>query len=157
MLVLYFKHCSPNWLLYKTVFGGIIQLIACNAPALKKAIKGYYSDHQIDINRLVMLTSDVVSVVLGRWNGLAALVIRTVPHLSEQHCVAHRKDLALTDSWKDNNLLKDIEVLLHTVYTLFSRSLVKTAGLAELASVNNVEALSFRPIQKFVGYHIILL
>jgi len=73
---------------------------------------------------------------------------RTVPHLSELHCVAHREDLALTASWKDNSLLKNIEVLLRTIYTLFSRSSVKTAALAELASVNEVDVLSFRPIQE---------
>ena len=58
--------------------------MACNAPALKKAIKGYYSDHQIDVNHLVMLTSDGASVMLGRWNGLSALLKSTVLHLSEQ-------------------------------------------------------------------------
>ena len=86
--------------------------------------------------------------MLGRWNGLAVLLKRTVPHLSEQHCVAHREDLALTASWKDNSLLKNIEVLLRTVYTLFSQSSVKTAALAELISVNKVDALFFRPIQE---------
>ena len=97
MLVLNFKYHSPDLLLYKTVFGEIIQLTACNAPALEKAMKGYCSDHQIDINRLVMLTSDGTSVMLGRWNRLAALLKRTFPHLSEQYCVAHREDLTLTD------------------------------------------------------------
>ena len=81
-----------------------------------------------------MLTSDGASVKLGRWNGLAALLKRTVPHLSEQHCVAHRENLTLIDSWKNNSLLKGIKVLLHTVYTLFNRSSVKTAAHAELTN-----------------------
>ena len=85
MVVWYFKYRFPNLLLYKTVFGGIIQLTACNALALEKAIQGYNSNHQIDINCLVMLTSDGTSVKLGRWNGLAALLKRTVTYLSEQH------------------------------------------------------------------------
>jgi len=128
------------------VFCGIIQLTACHA--LEQAMKEFYNQHAIDLNRLVILTSDDASVMLGRWNGLAALLKRTVPNLSDQHCVAHREDLALTASWKDNNLLKNIEVLLCTVYTLFSRSSVETAALAELASVNEVDVLSFRPIQE---------
>ena len=148
VLVLYFKYRYPNSLVYKTVFGGIIRLTEWHAQALEKAIKEFYIEHEIDLNRLVMLTSDGAAVMLGRWNGLAALLKRTVPHLSEQHCVAHREDLALTALWKDNNLLKNIEVLLRTVYTLFSRSSVKTAALAELASVNEVDVLSFRPIQE---------
>ena len=47
-------------------------------------------------NSIVILTSPGASVMLGRWNGLAALLKLIVPHLSEQHCVAHREDLALT-------------------------------------------------------------
>ena len=95
-----------------------------------------------------MLTSEGASVMPGRWNGLAALLKRSVPHLSEQHCFAHREDLALSASWKDNSLLNKIDVLLRTVYTFFSRSSVTTAALAELAGVNEVDVLSFRPIQK---------
>ena len=34
------------------------------------------------------------------------------------------------------------------VYTLFSRSSAKTAALAELASVNEVDVVSFRPIHE---------
>ena len=41
VLVLYFKYHSPNSLVYKTVFGGIIQLIACHAQALEQAIKEF--------------------------------------------------------------------------------------------------------------------
>ena len=148
VLVLYFKYRSPNSLVYKTVFGGIIQLTACHAQALEQAVKEFYNEHEIDLNRLVMLTSDGASVMLGRRNGLAALLKRSVPHLSEQHCVAHREDLALSASWKDNSSLKKLDVLLRTVYTLFSRSSVETAALAELASVNEVDVLSFRPIQE---------
>ena len=100
------------------MFGGIIQLTACHAQALKQAIKEFYNDHEIDINRLNMLTCDGATVMLGPWNESAALSKHTVPHLSEQHCVARREDLAA--SWKDNSLLKNIEVFLRTVYTLFS-------------------------------------
>ena len=90
-----------------------------------------------------MLTSDGATVMLGRWNGLAALLKCTVSHLSEEHCIAHTEDLALIASWKDNSLLKNIEVLLSTVYTLCSQSSVKKASLAKLASVNEVDVLSF--------------
>ena len=40
-LVLYFKYRSPNSLVYKTVFDGIIQLTACHAPALEQPIKSF--------------------------------------------------------------------------------------------------------------------
>ena len=65
-LVLYFKYRSPNPLVYKTVFDGIIQLTACHAPALEQTIKELHNEHEIDINRLVMSTSDGTSVMLDR-------------------------------------------------------------------------------------------
>ena len=37
---------------------------------------------------------------------------------------------------------------MRTVYTLFSRSPIKKAALAKLASVNEVDVLSFQPIQE---------
>ena len=113
---------------------------------LNRLYKELHNEHEIDINRLVIMTSDGATVMLGRWNGLAASLKRTVPHHSEQHCVVHREDLALTASWKDNSLLKNIKDLLRTVYILFSRSFIKKAALAELASVNEADVLSFRPI-----------
>ena len=74
MLVLYFKHRSPNSPVYKTVFGGIIQLTACHAQALEQAVKEFYNEHEIDLNRLVMLTSNGASVILGWWNGFSGLI-----------------------------------------------------------------------------------
>ena len=126
VLVLYFKYRSPNSLVYKTVLGGIILLTTCHDPDLEQAVKEFYNEHEIGINRLVMLTSNDALVMLVRWSGLAALLKRTAPPLSKQHCVAHREDQALTASWKDNSLLKNIEILLCTVYTLFSRSSVNS-------------------------------
>ena len=47
-----------------------------------------------------MFTSDGASVMLGRHKGAAALLKRQVPHLTEQHCVAHREDLGIDDAWE---------------------------------------------------------
>ena len=47
-----------------------------------------------------MFTSDGASVMLGKNNGVAAILKREIPHLYEQHCVAHREDLAFEDAWK---------------------------------------------------------
>ena len=64
--------------------------------------------------------------MLGRRNGVAALIRANVSHLTEQHCVAHREDLGINDAWGKVSLMKNIETLLRTVYTAFSRSSVKT-------------------------------
>lgn len=148
MLVLYFKYREHESVDYKTVFGGIVQLTGCTAASLETALRKFYCDHNLDINCLIMLTSDGASVMLGRHNGLAALLKRSIPHLTEQHCVAYRENFALTASWNDSELMKKIEVLLRTVYKQFSRSSVKTSALKELADVNDMEVLSFKPIKE---------
>ena len=61
--------------------------------------------------------------MLGKNNGLAAILRRDISHLCEQHCVAHREDFGIDDAWKQVLLMKDIETLLRTVYTMFSRNI----------------------------------
>ena len=85
------------------------------------AITKFYADHALDMNKMVMFTSDGASVMLGRHKGAAALLKRQVPHLTEQHCVAHREDLGIDDAWKVP-IMKEVETLLRTVYSMFCRS-----------------------------------
>jgi hypothetical protein len=66
----------------------------------------------------------------------------------EQHCVAHREDLGLDDAWKNVSLMKDIETLVRTVYTMFSRSSVKKNKFEALCDAANCEAVSFRPLHE---------
>ena len=44
------------------------------------------------MHKTVMFTSDGVAVMLGRRNGVAVKLKERIPHLVQQHCVAHRKD-----------------------------------------------------------------
>ena len=60
--------------------------------------------------------------------------------------VAHREDLGIDDACKHVQLMKDIETLLRTVYTFFSRSSVKQAAFDDLAAVLESEAVAFRPL-----------
>ncbi|KAJ8364881.1 hypothetical protein SKAU_G00137120 [Synaphobranchus kaupii] len=148
MLVLYIKYREENDVNYKTVFGGIIQLTACTAHDIVQAITQFYSKHGLDLQRMVMLTSDGAAVMLGKHNGVAAILKRQIPHLTEQHCVAHREDLGIDDAWKDVPLMRDVETLLRTVYSTFSRSTVKRSKMEDLAKVLDEDTLSFRPLSE---------
>ena len=86
--------------------------------------------------------------MLGKNNGVTAILRREVAHLSEQHCVAHREDLGIDDAWKRVSLMKDIETLLRTVYTMFSRSSVKQNKFEELAKVAECDSVAFRPLNE---------
>lgn len=74
MLVLYIKYREENDVNYKTVFGGIIQLTGCTAQDIVQAITQFYSKHGLDMQKMVMLTSDGASVMRGKHNEVVALL-----------------------------------------------------------------------------------
>ena len=117
------------------LFGGIIQLTAYTAHDIVQAITQFYSKHGLDLQRMVMLTSDGASVMLGKHNGVTALLKQQMPRLTEQHFVAHREDLGIDDAWKGVPLMRDVETLLRTVYSTFSRSTVKRGKMEDLAKI----------------------
>ena len=75
-----------------------------------------------------------------------------LPHLVEQHCVAHREDLGIDDACKHFSLMWDIDTSLRTVYTLFCRSSVKKIAFKELAEVLECESIAFKLLMKNSGF-----
>ena len=118
MLILYMKYCRPTAddyrLMTKTVFAGIIPLACCDSHSILEEIKKYYTTKHIDIQKMVMFTSDGAAVMLGKRNGVANLLKNFVPHIMEQHCVAHREDLGIDNAWSKVSVMKDIKTLVRT-------------------------------------------
>ncbi|XP_069089935.1 E3 SUMO-protein ligase KIAA1586-like [Pleurodeles waltl] len=148
MLILYFKFRSVASTEHKTVFGEIVTLSACNAEAITTAVKEFYTANKLDLMKMVMFTSDGASVMLGKNNGVATRLKQSIPHLVEQHCVAHREDLGVDDAWKKVQMIREMETLLRTVNTVFSRSPLRKSKLDEIALVTECEAVSFRPLNE---------
>lgn len=145
-LILYFKFRPKNSNQYKTIFGGIIQLKTCDATSIVSAINEFYSNNNIDMQKMVMFTSDGASVMLGRINGVAAKLKEKISHLVQQHCVAHREYLGICDTWKEVKLMKEIETVMKTIYTLFSRSTTKRRKFQDIAEASENEAIAFKPL-----------
>lgn len=148
MLIVYFKYRPEREIVCRTIFGGIVKLSSCDSVSIVTAIKQFYCENDLDLQKMVMFTSDGASVMLGKNNGVAAILRREIHHLCEQHCVAHREDLAVEDAWKQASLLHDIETLLRTVYTMFSRSSVENEKFLELANAAESDAVAFRPLHE---------
>ena len=147
-LILYFKFRPKDCHEYKTFFGGIIHLQACDASSILLAIKQFYQEKKLDLQKMVMFTSDGASVMLGKVNGVAAKLKLEVPHLVQQHCVAHREDLGISDTWKEIKLMRDIDTFMRTVYTIFSRSSVKRHEFKEIVEASKNEAIAFRQLSE---------
>ena len=80
-----------------------MQLRACDAFSIVLVMKQFYRETKLDLRKLFMFTSDGASVMLGKVDGVAALKLEA-SHLIQQHCVAHRENLGLCDTWKENKI-----------------------------------------------------
>lgn len=83
MLVLYIKFRKQIQVTYKTVFARIIQLAGCSAQHIADAIIKFYMDHRLNLQKMVMLTSEGASAMLGKHNGVTAILRRQILHLTE--------------------------------------------------------------------------
>ena len=148
MLISYIKYCTAVdcRLMTKTVFAGIIPLGRCDSHSILEEIKKFYITNNIDIQKMVMFTSDGAAVMLDKRNSVAKLLKNFVPHVIEQHCVAHREDLEIDDTWSKVSLMQDIETLVRTVYTMLRRSSVKKQGLQTIAQASGHNLISFKAI-----------
>lgn len=142
-IVLYFKFRAKDSTIYKTCFGGIVQLQACDAASIVLAIKEFYGEKNLALHKMVMFTSDGASVMLG-CNGIATRLKQDIPHLVQQHCVSHHDDLGIGDAWEEVELLRDIEILMKTIYTVCSRSSGTRCKFKEIAEAAENEAINFR-------------
>jgi hypothetical protein len=93
-----------------------------------------------------MFTSDRALVMLGKKKqGCSSVEIKT---LSEQHFIADRQDHGIHGASKQVSVMHDIEFLLRTVYTLFSRSSVKKGQFKKLAKVTECDEGAFKPLKE---------
>ena len=95
-----------------------------------------------------MFTTDGASVMLGKRNGVAAKLKENVPHLVQQHCVAHRENLCISDAWKEVKATREIETVVRTVYTLFSRSATKKSKFKEIIEASQNKSIAFKAINE---------
>ncbi|ESO11974.1 hypothetical protein HELRODRAFT_158351 [Helobdella robusta] len=98
MLIIYIKYRKAETRFHKTVFAGMVKVTACDSQSIFMAIKVLYTK-QIRFKKIIMFKSDGASVMLGKKNGVAALIRAEVPHLTEKHCIAHREDLGNEVRW----------------------------------------------------------
>ncbi|CAM2101000.1 unnamed protein product [Caretta caretta] len=97
---------------------------------------------------MVMFTSDGASVMLGKLSGVAAQLKRDIPHLVQQHCIAHREDLGISDAWKEVKLIRDIKTLMRTVYTVFCWSSRRKCKFQEIVDASEWESVAFKALNE---------
>ncbi|XP_070552471.1 zinc finger protein 862-like [Ptychodera flava] len=130
-------------------FLSIQALENANAEGILKSIDNGFQDG-LRLNgqqwrmKLVGFGADGASVMLGKRNGVAALLKRDVPHLIEMHCVAHRLELGVLKAIKEETMLQDTKELLQGVYKHYYYS---PKALRELRSVaKTLEESVLKPV-----------
>src|SRR5688572_8253406 len=58
MLIIYIKYRPAAATCHKTVFAGIVKLTACDSRSISEAIKQFYLEINVDVQKIVMFTSD---------------------------------------------------------------------------------------------------
>ena len=52
MLIVYFKYRPKQEIVSKTIFGGIVNLSQCNSISIVTAIKQFYSENDLDLQKM---------------------------------------------------------------------------------------------------------
>jgi hypothetical protein len=63
-LIFYIKFRPESEVIFKTAFSGIFKLSACDSVSIATAIKKFYNDSELNLQKMVMCTSDRASVML---------------------------------------------------------------------------------------------
>ena len=91
-------------------------------------------DCQLELKKMKSCVTDGAGAMIGRHNGMAAIIKREVPDLINIHCVCHRLALACADASKELNYIKKVEGLLPQVWKFYEYSPKKTAKFAAVQS-----------------------
>ncbi|KAJ4929799.1 hypothetical protein JOQ06_018820, partial [Pogonophryne albipinna] len=117
-------------------FLGIEDVKHAHADGVLSAVQTVFEKAGLDNwkEKVVFLCADGAAVNLGKRNGVAAKLKEEIGHLLAIHCVAHRLELGLVDSIKENQRLKQLqEVLqyLHQQYHYSPKALRELRMLAD--------------------------
>ena len=90
--------------------------------------------------KAVALGSDGASVMVGDVGGVYALLKRDIPHLIKVHCIAHRLELAFSDTVKAVPQLEEAKDMLQGIWKHYHYSPKAVRELKELAESMQVKA-----------------
>ena len=103
-----------------------------NAKTITDNIKEELVKDDLDVQKFLSLASHGASVMVGKNNGVAALLKRENPRLVNVHCICHRLALACGDSNNEVEYMLTIECLLVQLYKWLENSCVKMAAYLKM-------------------------
>lgn len=117
----------------QTEFLTVLPLADGRTDTITDTLIAYLTEEAgLDLDKMCALCSDGASVMVGRENGVAAKLRRRVPHLLNNHCVAHRLALAAAQGAKDISYLQKFKAILGDLHRFYEKSAVRTHALREI-------------------------
>lgn len=95
---------------------------SANAKTLHSVTKDQLQQKSLPINNLKGLSTDGAAVMLGKKNGLGALLKNDAPDLVVVHCICHKLALACTDTCAQLKKIKTVEVEVTQLWRVFDNS-----------------------------------
>ena len=108
--------------------------------AVKRAIETLVQWNEF-VSKLVALGSDGASVMLGKNNGVIALLKAEQPSMIAVHCSGHRLELAYKDSIKKFPLAEKVTTLMSALYIFYGKSSLNKTNLK-----NPYSCLGIKPL-----------
>ena len=95
---------------------------SCNSEAITELVKKDLATCNLDISKLMGLSTDGASVMVGKNNGVAAKLRQRNSKLLNMHCVCHRLALACTDTCQELKYIWEVEAVLRQLWYYFHNS-----------------------------------
>ena len=95
---------------------------SANAEAISKLILDSINSSGLEVTKFTGFSSDGASVMMGKKNGVAALLRLSCPHLINIHCICHKLALACTDTNENIKYIKTVELILRQLWNFFENS-----------------------------------
>ena len=107
----------------ETSFLGNVELPDGRVHTITAAVQKFLEDAGIDMSKCVSLATDGASVMTGHKSGVGVQIkSKFSPFISLTHCVAHRLNLAVTDSIKEIDALKNFRDKFASLYNFMVSS-----------------------------------
>jgi hypothetical protein len=128
----------------RTEFLCLISLNCFDAKYLRVLILQLLNAYDLSVEFLTGISTDGASVMLGPKKGLCARLIKRAPFAIQNHCIAHRLNLAFKDSEQaiEDKLegIRELDYLARELYNFFKRSPKRCLDLEKYARINKIRS-----------------
>lgn len=115
------------------------------AHTIVNCVSEQFKTFGVDLDSCTSLATDGAAVMLGRHKGVGKqLVSKYSPYCVQTHCMAHRVNLACTDSIKKNEYMIKFRDMFTALYNFVSGSSIRTQRLRSIQQLLQEPELSMK-------------